>query len=133
MNPQVKLPDGIIDQRGLIQVLIHEHHGSVVVIDSVPQVQRANHYHKDDYHYSYIIKGSIIYYERKVGSTEIPTKYHYEAGQMFYTGPMIEHCMYFVEPTIFIALGGKTRTPEEYEEDLVRLSSLHEEYLKRTN
>ena len=47
---------------------------------------------------------------------------------MFYTPPMMEHCMYFEEPTTFVTLGGKTRTQKEYEMDLVRLPSLHEEY-----
>jgi len=133
MTPEVELPSGIHEERGLIQVLIHEHKGSVVVIDTVPKVQRANHYHKDDYHYAYIVKGSIVYYERPVGSRLIPTKYKFKAGQMFYTGPMIEHSMYFDEPTVFIAMGGKTRTREEYEEDLVRLPSLHDEYLERSS
>ena len=44
---------------------------------------------------------------------------------------MMEHCMYFEEPTTFVAMGGKTRTQEEYESDLVRLPSLHEEYNAR--
>ena len=36
--------------------------------------------------------------------------------------------MYFEEPATFVTLGGKTRTQREYEMDLVRLPSLHEEY-----
>ena len=128
MNPKIKLPPDHSDHRGFIQVLLHEHNGSVVVIDTVPHVERANHYHKDDYHYCYVVSGSIIYYERKVGSNDPITKYVYKKGEMFYTPPMVEHCMYFEEPTTFVTMGGKTRSQEEYELDLVRLPSLHEEY-----
>ena len=128
MNPKIKLPPDHSDHRGFIQVLLHEHNGSVVVIDTVPHVERANHYHKDDYHYCYVVSGSIIYYERKVGSNDPITKYVYKKGEMFYTPAMVEHCMYFEEPTTFVTMGGKTRSQEEYELDLVRLPSLHEEY-----
>ena len=56
MNPKINLPPNHSDERGFIQVLLHEHNGSVVVIDTVPHVERANHYHKDDYHYCYVSK-----------------------------------------------------------------------------
>lgn len=128
MNPKINLPVEHSDERGIIQILLHEHSGSVVVIDTVPHVERANHYHKDDYHYCYIVSGSIAYYERKVGSNDPIKKYIYKKGEMFYTPPMMEHCMYFEEPTTFVTLGGKTRTQREYELDLVRLPSLHDEY-----
>ena len=128
MNPKINLPPEHSDERGFIQVLLHEHNGSVVVIDTVPHVQRANHYHKDDYHYCYVVSGSITYYEREVGSSNPIQKYIYKKGDMFYTPAMVEHCMYFEEPTTFVTMGGKTRSQEEYEADLVRLPSLHDEY-----
>ena len=131
MNPKVELPKDFTDFRGSIQALTHEHNGSVVIIDTFPSVQRANHYHKEDYHYCYIVSGQITYYERKVGSKDIPNRYIFNSGEMFYTPPMVEHCMYFEERTIFVTLGGKTRKQEEYEADLVRLESLHEEYIQR--
>jgi dTDP-4-dehydrorhamnose 3,5-epimerase-like enzyme len=109
---------------------MHHHNGSVVVISSVPHIQRANHYHKEDYHYCYIISGSIVYYERPVGSTDMPRRSIYKAREMFYTPPMVEHCMYFEEPTTFVTLGGHTRRQEDYEEDLVRIASLHEMYVR---
>ena len=133
MNPKISLPDNHSDERGFIQILLHEHKGSIVVIDTVPHVERANHYHKDDFHYSYIISGEIVYYERPVGSTDLPKRYFFKKGDLFYTGPMIEHCMYFEVPTVFIAMGGKTRTQKEYEDDLVRLPSLHDEFKLRVS
>ena len=68
------LPNSFKDNRGSIQTLIHDHEGSVVVITTVPHVERANHYHKEDYHYCYVVSGSITYFERPAGSIEIPKK-----------------------------------------------------------
>ena len=133
MNPKITLPPDHSDERGFIQVLLHEHNGSVVIIDTVPHVERANHYHKDDFHYCYVISGSITYYERKANTNDPLKKYIFKKGDMFYTPPMMEHCMYFEEPTTFVTMGGKTRTQEEYENDLVRIASLHSEYNASNN
>lgn len=122
------LSSPFVDNRGEIQNLLSDHHGSCVIIKSVKGSQRANHFHKEDYHYCYLISGLIKYLERPVGSTEKPVEYTIKPGMMFYTGPMIEHCMYFVEDSIFLTFGGGTRSQEDYENDLVRISSLHDQY-----
>ena len=121
-----KLPKPFIDDRGEIQNLLSEHHGSCVVIKSVKGCQRANHYHKKDYHYCYLISGEIIYLERAVGKTVKPEEYIIKPGTMFFTGPMIEHSMYFTENSIFITFGGGTRLHKDYESDLVRIPSLYD-------
>lgn len=126
----IELPKEFSDYRGKIQVIAHEHNGSVAIIQSAPHVERANHYHKEDYHYCYVIYGCIHYYERKVGDICPPIRRVYKEGDYFYTPPLVEHCMYFPTPTAFVTLGGKTRRQEEYENDLVRVASLHFEYLK---
>ena len=40
----------------------------------------------------------------------------------------MEHCMHFSEPTVFVTLGGGTRKQDEYENDLVRITSLKQIY-----
>ncbi len=127
----IDLPAEFEDARGSIHVIAHEHNGSVAVITSAPHVERANHYHKEDYHYCYVIYGQIHYYERVVGDSAAPKLTVYDAGSIFYTPPMVEHCMYFTMPTAFVTLGGKTRKQEEYEADLVRISSLHREFINQ--
>lgn len=122
-----ELSKPFIDNRGEIQNLLNEHHGSCVVIKSVKGCQRANHYHKEDYHYCYLISGKIIYMERPVGNTDAPIEYEIEPGTMFFTGPMIEHSMYFEEDSIFLTFGGGTRKHDDYENDLVRIPSLYDE------
>lgn len=123
-----ELPKPFVDDRGEIQNLLSDHNGSCVIIKSVKGSQRANHYHKEDYHYCYLISGGITYSERPVGSTETPKEYTITPGTMFYTGPLVEHCMYFTEDSVFLTFGGGTRSQEDYENDLVRISSLHDQY-----
>ena len=72
MSVECELPDSFKDNRGEIQTLLNKHNGSVVVISTVSGVERANHYHKEDYHYCYVVSGSIIYFERPAGSNERP-------------------------------------------------------------
>ena len=125
-----KLPKPFIDDRGEIQNLLSDHHGSCVVIKSIKGCQRANHYHKKDYHYCYLISGKIIYLERPANSKAKPIEYSIDPGMMFFTGPMIEHSMFFPENSIFITFGGGTRLHKDYEEDLVRVASLYDEVNK---
>ena len=95
---------------------------SAVLIESKKGSIRANHYHKVDWHYCYIISGSIEYYYRPTNSEKEPIKILINAGQVFYTPPMVEHAMVFPEDTIFLTLGGGTRIHEDYENDLVRVN-----------
>ncbi|TAL42400.1 MAG: hypothetical protein EPN91_08450 [Salinibacterium sp.] len=111
-----------VDERGLIQNVLHEPVGAVAVITSKANTVRANHYHKEDAHLCFVVKGRIEYYERPVGSIETPEKFIVQEGYGMYTGPKMEHAMYFPEDTIFLTLGRLSRTPTEYEQDLVRLS-----------
>ena len=56
-----------VDERGKIQPLIDIDFKSCVLITSKKGTVRANHYHKKDWHFCYVLKGSIDYYHRPVG------------------------------------------------------------------
>lgn len=123
-NPIVPLKQPFRDERGVIQSLVSlskPEIQSAVLIESKKGSVRANHYHKTDWHYCYVISGSIEYYSRPVGSNQDPKKTLIKTGQVFYTPAMIEHAMVFPEDTVFLTLGGDTRLPEDYEADLVRV------------
>ena len=75
---------------------------SSVLITSKTGSVRANHYHKTDWHYCYVLYGEIIYYHRPHGSDKKPNKEVIKEGQMFFTPPMIEHAMVFTKKTKFI-------------------------------
>jgi dTDP-4-dehydrorhamnose 3,5-epimerase-like enzyme len=124
-NPVLPLEAPFVDERGAIQPMLSFPKaviGSAVMITSKKDSVRANHYHKKDWHYCYVVSGAIDYYERKVGSNDEPTITHITAGQVFYTPPMLEHAMVFTEDTVFLTLGGGTRQQGDYEDDLVRVN-----------
>lgn len=118
----VPLPASFVNDAGDIQNLILHPVTSVAVITSKARTIRANHYHKTDWHYAYVVSGRIAYFERKVGNTKIPVPQIFLAGQMFFTPPMVEHAMYFPMGTTFVTMARNVRSHESHEADLVRVS-----------
>ena len=120
----VPLPDPFVDARGAIQPLVDEDMKSCVLISSKKGTVRANHYHKTDWHYCYVMMGKIEYYHRPTGSETPPEKVMVEAGQMFFTPPMVDHSMVFSEEAVFITWGRNSRLQEVYEADVVRIDPI---------
>ena len=70
-TPIIPLKKPYSDDRGIIQNLVSLNESqmrSAVLIESKKGSIRANHYHKVDWHYCYIISGSIEYYYRPTNS-----------------------------------------------------------------
>ena len=120
-NIMVPLETAFSDDRGVIQNLVERDTGSTVIITSKPGSVRANHYHKTDWHYCYMISGRMRYYHRPVGSTEAPEVVEVGAGQMVFTPPLVEHAMAFDEDSVFLTLARNSRDHSSYEDDLVRV------------
>jgi dTDP-4-dehydrorhamnose 3,5-epimerase-like enzyme len=110
------------NQNGVIQNLVLKPMTSVAAITSRKGAVRANHYHKTDWHYAYVVSGAIAYFERAVDSSEIPKPTIFKTGSMFFTPPMREHSMVFLEDTIIITMAKNIRSHENHESDVVRVS-----------
>ena len=121
----VDLPSSYDDSRGSIQPLVDMNMKSSVLIDSNSGAVRANHYHKTDWHYCYVLYGEIIYYHRPHGSKESPEEVVIKEGQMFFTPPMVEHAMVFTKETRFITWGRNSRVQEVYESDVFRVPAIN--------
>ena len=126
---EVPLDTPFEDERGTIQNLLLKSFTSLAIITSKKRTIRANHYHKTDWHYAYVVSGRILYFERAVGSLEIPACREFRAGQMFFTPPDREHCMAFAEDTVFITAAKNVRSHENHEADLVRVDFVEPEHL----
>ena len=61
----VKLEKPFVDGRGSIKPLVDIIMKSAVMIDSKAGSLRANHYHKTDWHYCYVVSGQIEYIHRQ--------------------------------------------------------------------
>ncbi len=117
----VSLPSPFVDARGAIQTLVEGGIHSIQIISSKKDTVRANHYHKSDSHYMYVVSGSMNYYSRPVGSKEPPHSQLVTAGQMVFTPPLLEHAVHYLEDSVFLNITSEPRDQSSYEEDLVRV------------
>ena len=124
MNKEIICPllASFQDERGEIKTIVEgQAFSSVLRISSKAGAIRANHYHKTDYHYCFLESGRMEYYERPVGSKDAPKCVPIKAGQVFYTGPMLEHAMKFLEDSVFWCFSRNSRAQADYESDTVRV------------
>ena len=113
----IKIKDSFVDKRGKITNILESPVTSIVIITSKKGAIRANHYHKRDSHWSYIIKGKMEYYEeRKSGKIE---KAIVKEGEMVYSAPGVPHAMKFLESSIFLAMTTKKRLKGRYDKDTI--------------
>lgn len=117
-----------VDERGGISKILDDGRTivrSVLVITSKKGSVRANHYHKKDSHYSYLLSGRMEYTEQPVDAngnfTGKKETIVLEKGDMVYSAPMTAHAMRFLEDSIFLALATESRSHTAYEEDTVRV------------
>ena len=120
----VKLEKPFVDGRGSIQPLVDTLMKSAVMIESKAGSLRANHYHKTDWHYCYVVSGSIEYLRRPTGSRQEPEILIIKEGEMVFTPPMVDHGMGFPVDTIFLTLSRNPRDQDSYEADVVRIDML---------
>ena len=111
-----------VDERGSIQMLVDFPIGSALVIASQKGSVRGNHYHKEDDHYCYLASGLMEYHHRPTGSDQVPEILIVKPSQMFYSPPMVEHTMRFLEDSVFYVFAKMNRDQESYEADLVRVN-----------
>ena len=114
---KVKLVGNFNDNRGQILNITNSLFRSCAIIKSKKNSIRANHYHKKDWHYCYVLKGEIEYYHRVHGLETKPKKIIIKAGELFFTPPMVDHAMKFLEYTEFVTLGRGSRKKINYDKD----------------
>lgn len=118
-----KIKPDFVDDRGEIFKLLDDGKTdikSVLLITCKKGSIRANHYHKTDSHYSYMVSGSMEYFERPINGKKTESIIVKE-GEIVFTPPMVEHAMRFLEDSVFLALATKSRQHKSYEEDTVRV------------
>ena len=121
------LPKGHEDARGIIQPLCDLNMKSASLIVSKANTWRANHYHKNDWHFIYVLKGSFEYYFKKTNSDEKIKKKIIKKGELLFTGPVVDHAMFYTEETKIIVLSKNPRDQKTYEEDTVRIDFMNNE------
>lgn len=119
------------DRRGYLLNILDKGFSSCIEIFSKKNSIRANHYHKKDQHFAYILKGKILFFyrDRKKNS-----KLNYKIvkkGDLFFTTFQQDHMAYFLEDTHFLAFSSRKRSKFDYEKDLVRIKMDQEPAVKK--
>ena len=114
------------DERGYLLKILDKGFSSCIEIFSKKGSIRANHYHRKDEHFCYVLKGEILFFyrNRKKGS-----KLNYKImkkGDLFFTTFEQDHMAYFLKTTHFLSYSSRKRSQFDYEKDLVRLN-MHKE------
>ena len=119
---QFKVGKTFKDKRGWLKKILDGNFSSCIEVYSKRGSVRANHYHKKDKHFIYIIYGEILYFYRdrvKGAKTRIRLM---KKNDLFFTPAMQEHMAYFTQNTHFLAFSSRKRTQFNYEKDLVRIN-----------
>lgn len=119
-----KIKPFFVDDRGEMSYLLDDssHITSALYITCKKGAIRANHYHKKDTHYSYVIKGSMEYIYKNVGNKDAKKhKVIVGKGEIVETPPMTMHAMRFLEDSSFIVLTTESRDQKKYERDTVHI------------
>lgn len=116
--------EAIADERGTIKNIFDPdiRIRSVLMITSRAGSIRANHYHKKDTHYVYLLSGKMEYTEKDMNSRNSRRKtYLIHPGDLVLSPPMVAHAMHFLEDTVFLAFTTEPREQASYEKDTVRI------------
>lgn len=113
-----------IDERGEMSHLIESKTPitSVLLITSKKGAIRANHYHKKDTHFSYMLEGEMEYtYQDLKSKNSRKHSVIVKKGEVIWTPPMTMHAMRFLKDSVFLAITTEERDQKKYEKDTVRV------------
>ncbi len=95
---------------------------SAVIITCKKGAVRANHFHKKDTHYCYMLKGSMEYTYAAMKNGAKKRTIVVREGEVVVSPPGIAHAMRFMEDSSFLTLSTEPRRPRNYEGDTVRVT-----------
>ena len=114
------------DKRGYISRIIDQ---DKYKIRSILYIQRkkgsvgANHYHKKDTHYIFVLEGKVRYGEKNMEKKNAKTAFvTLKPGDLVLSKPMVAHITEFLEDSVILAFTTENRNQKNYEKDTVRLT-----------
>ncbi len=116
------------DLRGEIKSIVDAKVSNVSIITCNKNTIRSNHYHKIDFHFMYVLKGSINYFFSDLNMDYISYK-KINLGETIFTPKLEIHATHFPVDTTLIVSSGFPRDQKTYEEDTVRVDFLNKNNL----
>ena len=117
------------DDRGYIKSIINQPSTNTSIIMCNPGSVRANHYHIRDWHYMYVLEGSMDYFFFDNLSKEV-CFLSLEKDQIVYTPPKEVHATFFSEQTKLIVISYLARDEASYEADTRRVKFINLENME---
>ena len=109
----------VVDGRGAITNVFEGLLGHVALITSKKGSVRANHYHKEDHQYIYLITGAYESHSCNVDNPQKKQILKVKPGDIVYTPPLTAHAQKFSEDSVFLALSTRAREEGKYENDTI--------------
>lgn len=89
------------DERGKLVQLVREGYKQFNIIFSNKDVERGDHYHKENNEAFYVITGKLNLKAEKDGVTE---EYTFSVGDMFEIPPFVMHSFLYLEDTLLASM-----------------------------
>ena len=109
------------DDRGYILSIVDNLVYNVSIIFCKKGSLRSNHYHKEDFHFMYVLDGEIDYFYKQLGSENV-NYICVKKGQTIFTPKMEVHATYFTCDTRLVVSSKNPRDMDTYEKDTVRVN-----------
>ena len=122
MEKKWHIDPAIKDVRGEITNVFEGRIEHIALITSKKGTVRANHYHKQDHQFIYLVSGAFESHSVDINNTSKRQVLEIKPGDIVETPALIAHAQKFTEDSVFLALTTRQREAGKYEEDTIAYS-----------
>jgi len=108
-----------VDARGEIHNLFEGQIGHVALITSKKGTVRANHYHKQDLQFIYLVSGAYESVSCPIDNPSQKQVLQVRPGDIVETPTLVAHAQKFTEDSVFLAFSTRLREQGKYEDDTI--------------
>ncbi len=119
MEKKWHIDPAIKDIRGEITNVFEGRIEHIALITSKKGTVRANHYHKQDHQFIYLVSGAFESHSVDINNTSKRLVLEIKPGDIVETPALIAHAQKFTEDSVFLALTTRQREQGKYEEDTI--------------
>lgn len=119
MEKKWHIDPAIKDIRGEITNVFEGRIEHIALITSKKGTVRANHYHKQDHQFIYLVSGAFESHSVDINNTSKRLVLEIKPGDIVETPALIAHAQKFTEDSVFLALTTRQREAGKYEEDTI--------------
>ena len=117
------------DARGEIYNIFEGRIEHIALITSKAGTVRANHYHKEDHQYIYLVSGAYEAHSVDTRDTSKRQVLEVKPGDIVETPALIAHAQKFTEDSVFLSLTTRQREDGKYEDDTLAYEVIEGGYI----